>query len=103
MILMKYCVVKFSGKQYKVSEGEEILLDKVSSKEDLNPQVLLYVDNDKVEVGRPQLDKVKVSFKILKEEKGKKIHVRTYKAKSRYRRHIGFRPSLTRVVVEKIS
>lgn len=70
----------------------------------ITPEVLLIVDGDVVEVGTPVLTKAKVKIKVLKEvEKGEKIEIFKYKAKSRERRHVGFRAQHTRLLVEKIS
>lgn len=100
--MSKYAVVRIKGHQYKVTEGEEILVDKLG-KEKLEPEVLLVVDGEKVAVGKPVIKEAKVKIKVVKEEeKGEKIHVRKYKSKSRYRRHIGFRPRYTRLLIEKI-
>jgi large subunit ribosomal protein L21 len=99
----KYAVIRLQGRQYKVSEGQEVLVDKMNDLK-LVPEVLLTSDGDKVEVGKPVLKGVKVTLKVLKEiEKGEKIEVYHFKAKSRYRKHTGFRPQYTRVLVEKIS
>ena len=99
---MKYAVIKFSGHQYKVSEGEEILVDKLVDKK-AEPEILLVVEDNKVKVGKPKVAGAKVTIKILGEEKGTKIDVYKYKAKSRYRKHIGFRPSYARIKIEKIT
>ena len=99
----KYAVVRINGRQFVVHEGEELLVDRIEEK-DLKPQVLLLVDGDKVEVGKPILEKVKVKVKVLTElEKGKKVRVFKYKAKSRYRKTRGFRPQYTRLLIENIS
>lgn len=99
----KYAVVRIKGHQYKVAEGQEILVDKLGN-EKPEPEILLLVKDDQVIVGKPTVSEAKVKIKILApEEKGEKIHVRKYKAKSRYRRHLGFRPRFTRLLVEKIS
>jgi len=98
---MKYAVVKIQGTQYKITEGEELLVDSLKEKK-LTSEVLLNVNEDEVQVGKPVLDKVKVDFEILGEEKGKKLYVSKYKAKSRYRRKLGFRSQLTRLKVKKI-
>lgn len=98
----KYTVVSFGGRQYRASEGEELLVDKLPEGK-LDYNVLLYRSGADVKVGKPFLEGVKVAFKILnEEEKGKKVDVFKYKSKSRYRRHIGFRPKYTRLLVEKI-
>lgn len=100
---MKYAVVKIKGSQYKVKEGDEILVDKLDSdKPEVN--VLLKVVNGKVSVGKPTVKGAKVPLKVLEaEEKGEKLHVRKFRAKSRYRRKIGHRPKYTRLKVQKIS
>ena len=99
---MKYAVLKIQGHQYKVSEGQEILVDKIlEEKPELD--VLLFVNGEKVKVGKPTLKEVKVILKVLGEEKGEKLYIRKYKAKSRYRKKIGFRPKYTKLLVQKIS
>ena len=97
----RYAIVKINGHQYRISEGQEILVDKLNGKPE--SKILLVVDNGKVLLGKPEVEKAKVSYKVLKDEKGVKIDVRKYKSKSRYRKHIGFRPKYTRLLVEKIS
>jgi len=100
---MKYAVIRIKGNQFKVEEGKEYLIDKIDPKE-LKPEVLLVVDGKKAAVGNPVVAKATVKIKVLaEEEKGKKLHVKKFKAKSRYRRKIGFRPIFTRIKVEKIS
>lgn len=100
---MKYAIVKIKGQQYKVSEGDEILVDKLGTdKPDV--KVFLVVDEKSVKIGKPEVKGAKVKMKILEaEEKGKKLYVQTFKAKSRYRRKIGFRPIYSRLLIEKIS
>ena len=96
---MKYAVIALSGHQYRVAEGQKITVDKTDN---IEPEVLLLVDDKKVQVGKPVLDKVSVKLKKLDDKKGPKIDVFKYKAKSRYRRHIGFRPSNSTMLVESI-
>lgn len=99
----KYAVIRLQGKQYKVSEGEEILVDKMNDLK-VTPEVLLVADGDNVKVGKPLVKDAKVTIKVVKDlEKGEKIEVYHFKAKSRYKKHTGFRPQFTRVLVEKIS
>ncbi|MEK7169161.1 MAG: 50S ribosomal protein L21 [Patescibacteria group bacterium] len=101
--LDKFAVIRIGGKQYRVTEGQEILVDKLTDLKSL-PEVLLFVDGETVEVGTPVLTKAKVTVKVLAEvEKGEKIDIFKYKAKSRERRHVGFRPQYTRLLVEKIT
>lgn len=100
----KYAVVKVAGKQYMVFEGKEILVDKLSDTKNFGVEVLLFANGDTVKVGKPVLSDVKVDFKVVADiEKGEKIEIYKFKAKSRYRKHTGFRPKYTRLLVEKIT
>jgi large subunit ribosomal protein L21 len=100
--MKKYTIIRILGNQYKASEGDEILVNKLTEKP--SAEVLLVCDGEKISVGKPILKSAKVTLKVVKEEeKGKKLHVSTYKSKSRYRRKIGFRPSYTRLQVQKIA
>ena len=78
------------------------MVDKLKEKEP-KVEVLLTVDNDKVKIGQPVLPKSKVVVKVLSEEKGKKINILKYKAKSRYRKHLGFRPQYSRLLIKSIT
>lgn len=101
--MKNYAIIRIKGKQYKVTEGDEIDVDYLGM-ERPDAEVLLVVNNDKVKVGKPKVRNSKVTYKVLNENlKGKKISVLTYKAKSRYRRKKGFRPQLTRIKIGKIS
>jgi len=98
-----YAVISLKGNQYKVSEGDEILVDKLGD-EKPEADVLLVVDDEKVKVGKPIVKGVKVGLKVVEaEQKGKKLTILKYKAKSRYRRKMGFRPIYTKLQVQKIS
>ncbi len=98
---MKYAIIRLAGKQYKVEEGSILVVDKTKD-EKPQPEVLMSAKEGKYEIGTPVVKGVKIILKKLNDEKGDKIHVKKYKAKSRYRRKIGFRPQLTRFVIEKI-
>ena len=98
----KYAIIKIGGTQYKVSEGDELIVDKLNGKPSL--EVLLFVSKNNVKIGKPALKDVKVKFKIIQDVfAGKKIYVQKFKAKSRYRRKIGFRPLYSKILIEKIS
>lgn len=99
--MKKYAVVKIQGHQYKVSVGEEFLVDKIEG--EIEAPVMLVVDEENVHLGKPVLEKAKVKLTVVGQEKGEKIDVFKYKAKSRYRKHTGFRPQLTRLKVDSIN
>ncbi len=101
--MTKYAVVRIGGKQYKAFEGKEILVDKLADPKKFEAEVLLLVDGEKVKVGKPVIKDAKIRIKVVSDmEKGKKIDVYKFKAKSRYKRHTGFRPQYTRLLIEKI-
>jgi large subunit ribosomal protein L21 len=103
--MKKYAVVKIGGKQYKVAEGDEIEIDKIDAEKGKTvsfDQVLLLVEEKKVKIGQPLVEKSSVKAKVLDHFRGKKVRTATYKAKSRFRKVKGFRPSLTKIKIEKI-
>lgn len=101
---MKYAIVKIKGSQYKVSEGDEILVGLHQEKEKVEPEVLFVNSDGKVSIGNPQVKGAKVAVKVLEQkEAGKKLHVKKFKSKSRYRRKIGFKPKFTRIQIGKIT
>lgn len=103
---MQYAVIASGGKQYKVSVGEEILVDKLDGEKGKIysfPQVLLVRDNDDIMLGKPFITQAQVLGKILDEIKGDKITISKFKAKVHYRRRIGFRPLYSKVKIESIS
>jgi large subunit ribosomal protein L21 len=101
---MKYAVIKTGGKQYRVSEGDIIEVDKLEVKEDqvVFDEVLLLVTDDAVQIGKPFIQDAKVKAKLLEQKKGEKIRVAKFKSKVRYRRVAGFRAMLSKVQIEKI-
>lgn len=101
--MTNYSVIRLQGSQYKVSEGEEILVDFLNG-ERPKAEVLLKVKDGKVFLGKPFVKNAKVQLKVLvNKEKGKKLKILKFKAKSRYRRRMGFRALYTKLLVEKIS
>jgi large subunit ribosomal protein L21 len=97
-----YAVIKIKGIQYKVSKGEEILIPGTCD-EKVKTETLLRVNDDKVSIGKPSITKLSCKLKVITEGvRGEKINVLKYKAKSRYRKRIGFRSISTKLLVEKI-
>lgn len=101
---MKYAVIQTGGKQYRVKEGEvlEVELLNVSSGNIVFDQVLLNVNEDKVEVGMPTLDGLKVYASVVSEVKADKVQVFKYKSKSRYRKLRGHRQQYAQIKIESI-
>ncbi|MDD2586551.1 MAG: 50S ribosomal protein L21 [Syntrophomonadaceae bacterium] len=101
-----YAVIKTGGKQYKVSEGIILKVEKLKAEAGdklVLDQVLLVNDeNGNVKVGDPVVDGAKVTVEVLEQGRGKKIIVYKYKKRKNYRRKQGHRQSYTKIKVEKI-
>ena len=101
---MKYAVFASGGKQYLVSEGDTVLVEKLDNKKN-GPvefdKVLLTVEDKKVDVGKPYLTK-KIRALVVEEVKSAKIRVFKYKAKTGYHKTAGHRQQLTKIKIEKI-
>ena len=101
-----YAVIKSGGKQHKVSEGEEILLEKISLDEgDLIEfsEVLAVNKDGNLNVGKPLLEGAVVKGKVINHLKTKKITVIKMKRRKDYRKKQGHRQNLTKVKIESIS
>ena len=101
-----YAVIKSGGKQHKVSEGEEILLEKISLDEGevIEFSEVLAVNKDgNLNVGKPLLEGAVVKGKVLNHLKTKKITVIKMKRRIDYRKKQGHRQNLTKVKIESIS
>ena len=99
---MKYIVAKINGSQYKLVEGQELLIDYVGSQTP-KAEVLLSVDGETVVIGKPLVEGVSLDLKVTEPEvKGEKLYIFKFKSKSRYRRRTGFRSKHTKVMVEGI-
>jgi len=101
-----YAVIKSGGKQHKVSEGEEILLEKIflDEGEVIEFSEVLAVNKDgNLNVGKPLLEGAVVKGKVLNHLKTKKITVIKMKRRKDYRKKQGHRQNLTKVKIESIS
>ena len=99
---MSYAIISVGGKQYRVREGERLLVDRVVGVEDgatFTPSVLL-VGGDGATAIAPA--DVVVTAKVLTQAKGPKIRIGKYKKRTGYKRHTGFRASLTQIEIESI-
>lgn len=99
-----YAVIVSGGKQYKVSEGDVIRVEKLEVEEGAKitfDQVLLLNDGS-LKIGTPTVANAKVSGTVLKNGKGKKVIVYRYKRKSGYHKKNGHRQLFTEVKIDKI-
>ena len=100
-----YAVIKTGGKQYKVAEGDEIIIEKLNVEEGATvtfDEVFAIVDGEEVKIGQPKVDGAKVTASVVKNGKGPKIRILKYKHKTNYRRRMGHRQPFTKVKIEKI-
>lgn len=100
-----YAVISSGGKQYKVSEGETIRVEKIDGQvgEPVSfDHVLMFSDGETVKVGRPTLADVAVTGRIVEQGKAKKILVFKYKKRKRYRRKMGHRQQYTALKIDTI-
>ncbi|MPN12012.1 50S ribosomal protein L21 [bioreactor metagenome] len=100
-----YAIIETGGKQYRVSEGDVLTIEKLDTNEGETVEfdrVLTVVKDSELILGKPVVAGAKVTAKVLEHGKGKKILVFKYKAKSNYRRRQGHRQPFTKIVIEKI-
>lgn len=100
-----YAIIATGGKQYKVSEGDVIKVEKLDAKvgESFTFDQVLIVNNGEVKVGDPTVAGVSVEASVVSEGRGKKVIVYRYKRKSGYHKKNGHRQSYTEVKIEKIN
>lgn len=101
-----YAVIVTGGKQYKVSEGDTLFIEKLEVEEGSAvtfDQVLMVGDGEKVTVGTPSVDGATVEAKVLKNGKAKKVYVFKMKRKKNYRRKKGHRQPFTKIEITKIN
>jgi large subunit ribosomal protein L21 len=101
-----YAVVATGGKQYKITEGETLRIEKVDGNVGDSftfDQVLMVADGENLAVGEPMVAGASVSAHIVEQGKSKKILVFKYKRRKRYRRKQGHRQPFTAVKIDNIA
>lgn len=101
-----YAIIETGGKQYKVSEGDVLFIEKLDAAEGDQvtfDKVLAVSKGEGLVTGTPVIEGAAVSAKVEKQGKNRKIIVYKYKAKKNYRRKQGHRQPYTKVVIEKIN
>ncbi len=100
-----YAIIQTGGKQYRVSEGDVVSIEKLTAAEGeevVFDQVLTVVSDSDIKIGKPVVEGAKVTAKVVEHGKGKKILIFKYKAKSNYRKRQGHRQPYTKVEISKI-
>lgn len=100
-----YAVIATGGKQYKVSEGDVIKVEKlgVEAGQTYTFDKVLLVSGDEVKVGVPAVEGATVEADVIGDTKGKKVIVYKYKRKTGYHKKNGHRQSYTELKIEKIN
>src|SRR4051794_28353755 len=93
---MTYAIIKVGGKQYRVQEGEKLLVDRLKTDEgkSFTPDLLFVPDGDG--------SGVTVTATVVGHVKGDKIRIGKYKRRTGYKKHTGFRASLTQIQIDSI-
>ena len=101
-----YAIVETGGKQYRVSQGDVLDVDRMPDRETGDTvtldKIVLVNRDDSVTVGKPYVDGAKVVAKLVGQIRDKKVVVFKYKRKVRYRRKTGHRQSYSRIQIESI-
>jgi large subunit ribosomal protein L21 len=97
---MSYAVIKLGGKQYRVREGERLLVDKLATDEGktFEPRVLLVGGNGTTDLSPTTT----VTARVVGHQLGEKIRIGKYKKRTGYRKHNGYRSRLTQIEIESI-
>lgn len=100
-----YAIIETGGKQYKVEEGQELMVELLGADADAVvtiDKVLLVNKDGALQMGKPYVEGAKVNLKVVENAKAPKVVIFKYKAKKNYRRKQGHRQPFSRVVVESI-
>lgn len=100
-----YAIIATGGKQYKVTAGESLHIEKLKANIGAQvefDQVLMLANGDKIEVGTPYLKGVKVVGEVTQQGRGEKIHIIKFRRRKHYMRHQGHRQDFTEVKVSTI-
>ena len=99
-------VIVTGGKQYTVAEGDVLYIEKLEGEAEATvkfDQVLAVLDGENSKIGAPVVEGAAVEAKVLKNGKGKKIHILKYKPKKGEKKKIGHRQPYTKVEITKIA
>jgi len=103
---MAYAIIKTSGRQYRVAEGDTLdvdLLDVDAGKTTTFGDVLMYADGKHLTHGDPLISGAKVTAEVVEQRKDKKVIAFKYKRRKGYHRTVGHRRKVTRVKIKSIS
>jgi len=96
--MLNYAVCEISGKQYKIIPGQTLQVSLQKEGDGIEANVLLLSEDSKLSIGKPYL-KEKLILKRVEDIKGPKIRVSKFHAKANFRKTIGYRSKITKVVL----
>lgn len=99
--MAKYAIVSIGGSQYRVSEGQRLLVDRVSHAENktFHPTILFIGGDGTAEVGPKN---AQVTARVVEHVLGPKVRIGKYRRRTGYRRHTGHRSQLTEIEIQSI-
>ena len=99
-----YAIIVTGGKQYKVEQGDEIVVEKLDAEvgDTVTFDVLMIADGDAVTVGKPYVEGTVAKAEVVEHGKGRKVIVFKYKPKKNIRKKQGHRQPYTKVKVLSI-
>ena len=100
-----YAIIETGGKQYQVKEGDVVFIEKLEAQADevvTFEEVLFVGEGADAKFGTPVVEGAKVEAKVVKNGKGKKINILTYKPKKGSARRMGHRQPYTKVEITNI-
>ena len=101
-----YAVIKHGGKQYKVSVGDVLELDRIEGvepKSTIEIDEVLLVKGDDVKIGEPLVEGAKVKAEVINHARGKKVIIFKKRRRKDSKKKRGFRRDFTRVRITKIA
>ncbi len=101
-----YAVIVSGGKQYRVSEGDKLKLEKIEAETGASidfEKVLLVVDGEKVNVGAPEVKGAKVTAEVVAHGRHKKVKILKFKRRKHHMKQMGHRQWFTEVKITGIS
>ena len=101
-----YAVIETGGKQYRVAEGDTLFIEKLNAEENSDitfDKVIAVGKEDGAVIGTPTVEGASVSAKVVKNGKGKKVTVFTYRSKKGSKRKMGHRQSYSKVQIITIN
>lgn len=101
-----YAIIKAGGKQYRVTEGQELNVEKLAAEAGSSvnfDEVLMLADGENIKVGVPLLESAMVSAEVVSQGRAKKVEIIKFKRRKHHMKRMGHRQSFTRVKIVKIT